>query len=428
MNKLFKNEYIYSVITRIITLSLSLAHSVLLARFLGAALQGTYAYIASITSVSSIILTFGMHQAYPYYRKKYGKDNIYNNYLSIIVGYVLIYAIICTIIFVTIQDYIELRVAILITPLMVYSNVIEYVALVENPNRRNTEWTIVYILDLVFIIFLFLFGNASFTWTIVIILFSYCARAIMFSFELKIKVHFEKKQLRFAVEMMKFGLMPMLALLMTTLNYKIDILMLKQYDIITASMVGVYAIGMNFADKIAIIPDTLKGVLVSKLAKGADEHEVAKICRLCFCVSVGIAICFLAIGEVLISLLYGKEYDGAYQVLILCSFGSIFVGYFKLIAQYNIINRKQVRNIVLLGSSIGINIVLNLALIPKFKLNGAAIASGVGYLVSGLIFVIWFSKLSSIKISEMFILQKEDIAYIKNMISNKSIQNNRSQE
>ena len=92
--------------------------------------------------------------------------------------------------------------------------------------------------------------------------------------------------------------------------------------------------------------------------------------------------------------------------------GSIFVSYFNLIAQYNIVNNKQIRNVALLSLSIIINIGLNCLLIPKYELNGAALASGIGYFLSGIIFVIWFSKTNNINMSKMFLIQKNDLKFL----------------
>jgi O-antigen/teichoic acid export membrane protein len=58
-------------------------------------------------------------------------------------------------------------------------------------------------------------------------------------------------------------------------------------------------------------------------------------------------------------------------------------------------------------------VLLNYLLIPKYKLNGAAFASGVGYFLTGIIFVIWFAKSNGIPINKMFILQQGDILNLK---------------
>ena len=95
-SKLLKNEYVFSILSRFASVALSLLQSVLVARYLGKALQGVSAYITSITNVGAIVITFGMHQAYPYFRKKLGRDAIFHDYMSLIVGlYALFLALGC---------------------------------------------------------------------------------------------------------------------------------------------------------------------------------------------------------------------------------------------------------------------------------------------------------------------------------------------
>ena len=82
--KLIKNEYVFSIISRVFSVLISLVQSVIVARYLGASLQGVNSYITSITNIGAIVITFGMHQAYPYFRKKYGKEAVFNEYMSLI--------------------------------------------------------------------------------------------------------------------------------------------------------------------------------------------------------------------------------------------------------------------------------------------------------------------------------------------------------
>lgn len=416
LKTIIKNEYIYSIVTKIISLGIALIQSVLVARYLGPKLQGTSAYITSIVSIGAIIITFGMHQAYPYFRKKYGKNYIYNDFISLIYllyGTYFFLSIILSTIFIT--DSI-IKIIIILIPIYGYDRIVSYIVLIEEPNKRNTWWTIIGIIDILFVICLMCFIKKSLLSATMILLFAELIKSIIYTILLKAKPLFNKKLFRLSIELLKMGFFPMLALLMTTLNYKIDIIMLKSFKFITVEQIGIYSIGMNFADKIVLIPDTLKGVLVSRLSKGADEKEVAKVSRLCFWTSICVCSLFLIFGKKIIGILYGPKYNGAYKILNICALGSIFVGYFKLIAQYNIVEKKQIRNVILLSFSIIINIFLNYILIPKFQLNGAAFASGVGYFISGIIFVVWFAKSNCMKISSMFFIKKEDINTIKKFI------------
>lgn len=421
---ILKNEYIFSILSRFISLAISLLQSILVARYLGAELQGVNSYILSIVSIGAIIITFGMHQAYPYFRKKYGKEYIYQNFFTLTILLYSFYFVASIFISLLFKSNIEIMAAIILIPLYGYGRVVAYITLIEKPNSRNLWWTIAAAIDVVFVILLMLFIEKSLITALSILIFAEALKAVIYTVILWTKPKFNKDLFNLLGRLFMMGFFPMIALLLTTLNYKIDVIMLRNFEFITDAQVGVYAIGMNFADKVVMIPDTLKGVLASKLSKGADEHEVARISRLCFWSSILICIAFLVLGETVINLLYGQEYDGAYQVLLICASGSIFVGYFKLIAQYNIINKKQIRNVVLLSGSIIVNVILNFILIPVWQLNGAAFASGVGYLLTGLIFVFWFAIKNHIRIDEMFLPQKEDFLYFKKLLGRRKKNDN----
>ncbi len=409
------NEYLFSVCTKILIVLIVLGRSILVARYLGAGLQGINAYISSVVSVGAIVISCGIHQAYPYLRKEKGKNAIYEEYISSIFFLFLAFLLISVCIATISPCSAELKVSIILIPLFGYSKVVQYVSLIENPNKNNSWTIIIALIDLFLVMLLTRYVSRNFNMVVFILTFEEVLKCVVFSIRLRVVPKVQNVNLRFLREAAIFGFFPMLSLLMTTLNYKIDVLMLRAFPFITSAQIGVYSIGMNFADKIAIIPDTLKGVLISRLSKGADENEVAKVCRISFLVSAIIGISLLLFGRKIIDILYGAEYQGAYDVLIICMFGSVFVGYFKLIAQFNIINHMQFRNLLLLSISVLVNLVLNILLIPKYELQGAAFASGVGYFITGVVFVVWFAKSNGIKIDKMFLVQKEDFVFLKRL-------------
>lgn len=413
LRKLLKNEYVFSVFSRFVSVFLSLLQSVLVARYLGAELQGVSSYITSIVNIGAIVITFGMHQAYPYFRKNYGKDKIYNDYMSLVVFLYAIFILIAFGLYISPFCTLELRTAILLIPIFGYAKIVAYICLIETPNIRNLWWTISGIAEIFLIIILWVFTKRGYFWLLLILLFAELLKGIVYTIILKPYIRFHKGLFKLAYELGKYGFFPMVALLMTTLNYKIDVLMLKQYSFITNAMMGVYAIGIQMADRIIMIPDTLKGVLVSKLSKGSNEHDVADVCKISFWASSLMCIFFLILGKPVINLLYGSEYKEAYMALLISSFGTVAISYFKLIAQYNIVNKKQLLNVFMLSVAIVTDVVFNLLFIPLWGVNGAALATGIGNFVCGIVFVIWFSKKSGIPVSEMVIPQKRDIDMIK---------------
>ena len=419
VKRIVKNEYVFSIITKFITIVIGMVQSVLLARYLGAELKGVNAYISSIVSIGGIIITFGMHQAYPYYRKKYGKEEIYEQYVSLMIIMYAFYLIIGIILACILPVSCELKAALVLVPIYGYSRISGYVALVENPNARNSWWTIISVIDVLYILILWAFVKRNVFWGISILAFAESCKCVIFTYIIRVKPKLEKKMFKLAIELGKFGFFPMVALLMTTLNYRIDVLMLHHYNYIDDAMIGVYSLGLSLSDKIVMIPDTLKGVLVSKLAKGADEKEVAKVCRIGFWASLLFCVLILLLGKIAIRIMYGEEYEGAYSIVLITAVGVLAVSYFKLIAQYNIVNQKQILNIYMLSVAIVVDVILNLLFIPVFKIQGAALATSVGNFVCGIVFVVYFCKISKIKAKKMFLLQKSDVDYFKSLLRKK---------
>ncbi len=415
-SKLLKNEYVFSVLSRFASVALSLLQSVLVARYLGKALQGVSSYISTVTNVGAIVITFGMHQAYPYFRKTRGKEAVYDDYMSLIIplyiGYFVLACVLSTLLPVT-RDT---KAAIVLIPIFAYSRNMAYICLVEKPNVRNFWVTVSVLAEVCFVALLWIFTRRDFRWAVAILLFVEAFKAVVFTVLLRPRVRLHKGLWPLAIELGKYGFFPMLALLMTTLNYRIDVLMLRQYSYITDGMIGVYHIGIQIAERIILIPDTLKGVLVSKLTKGSDEHEVAMVCRISFWSSCLMCLVFMAIGRFAIELLYGAEYSGAYTAMLISAFGTIAISYFKLIAQYNIVNKRQILNVAMLSAAILTDVVFNLLFIPLWGINGAALATGLGNLVCGLVFVIWFVRKTKIRAGEMIMPQKRDIEGIKRLL------------
>lgn len=56
MNRLLKNEYVFSVLTKILMVFVGFAHSVAIARFLGAELKGIMSSTQSIVNILAIII------------------------------------------------------------------------------------------------------------------------------------------------------------------------------------------------------------------------------------------------------------------------------------------------------------------------------------------------------------------------------------
>lgn len=91
--------------------------------------------------------------------------------------------------------------------------------------------------------------------------------------------------------------------------------------------------------------------------------------------------------------------------------------YYKMIGSYNIVRGKQKENLLRLALAVLTNIILNIILIPRFGNKGAAIASVFSYGVAAFLYIMYFRRLTGTKLTDMLMINREDIYRIRKMIS-----------
>lgn len=413
INKIFQNQYIYSVLTKIVVVAIGFLNSIVLARYLGPELKGMAATATNYANIFSIVITFGLQEAYPFFRKKREKDKYISEYMSFVIVLFIAYTIVSGIFSLIYKPPLEIATCIIVTLVMGYSLIVNYVALVESPNKRNSAMTVMYVIDLAVLVALYLFIPQSYLIAIFLTSFIFLIQAIYYSIALKFKFDFHLIRRRDVFEYIKFGFFPMIALLLTTLNYRVDVIMLRTAPEVSYAQIGVYSVGVSLAEKVFMIPNAVKEILLSKLANGKNENEVCKTIRMCWPICFLSTIGIIVLGKPFVNLFYGEAYSNAYSTTIICVFGTVFMIFFKMISTYNVVNGKQRINLILLLVADFINVILNALLIPKYGTNGAAIASDISYFICATLFVIYFCNSEKIALKEVVLLQKSDLKILK---------------
>ena len=409
-----RNDYVFSIFVKIMMLVVGVLHSAFLARFLGTELKGVSATITSTVALFQVVITCGIHQAYAYFKRE-DKSNRFtgifvNNVCFLYAALFALSAIgafVCRGVMPTKYIFVML-----LTPLYAYEMVISYVYLIENPLKKNFWSLFSSIFETVFILLLWVIVKPNDFYMILAISVAVLIRAVAATVGLRVKVDLTQISIRFIGKMLRFGILPMLALILTVMNSKIDILMMDWSPYITSSAIGLYSVGIAFADKILSIPDAIREILLSHLVSGKSEQEVARVTRLSFFFCLIMASGFALIGKPLLHILYGTEYAGAYRVLVISVFGTGSMVFLKMISQYNVVNKRQLANLLMLGASVVTNIIFNLILMPIYGIEGAAIASFIGHFVCALCFVLYFVKVAKVRPTELLIPKKDDFGLL----------------
>ena len=414
IKKIIQNPYSFSLISKFFGVFVGFLFTVFQARFLGAEIKGQVATVNSIVGVASIVFALGIYQAYPYYKRNSNVD-ILPIFMKIAFLLLAVYGAVSAVTIAFTQLSAKYIAVMVITPLMVYDGIVSYVTLIEEPNKRNATDMIVMLGELILVIVLWRTSEPSFVLGVFIITIKDITKAIVFTFwwRKRIFVHSESIWV-WLPKLIKYGFFPMLSLLMATLNYRVDVIMLNG-TVLDAS-IGVYSIGVTVAERVWMIPDAMKGVMVSHLAKGKDANETALVIRLCNTGCLVLIVGIIIFGKPFIGWAFGSEYQGAYQITLILLFGVFSMIYYKAIANYNIAMGKQTISFVLLTISVVSNIIANYCLIPAFGIYGAGVASVISYTICGALFIISFCKHSKISFKDMLFVKQTDIVKAKRML------------
>ncbi len=407
IKKIVTNPYTLSVISKVFGVVVGLLFTIFQARYLGAEIKGQVATVNSIVSITSIIFGLGIYHAYPYFKRNSEVD-IMPIFMKIALILLAFYAAVSGLAIWLLDLSPKLIAVFIITPLLTYDGIVSYITLIEVPNRRSLTDMAVLFSELVLLIVLWIFAPPSFVIGVFIITIKDVVKAFLFTIWWRKRVLVPSESIRvWFPKLVKFGFFPMLSLLMTTLNYRVDVLMLNGH--VADAAIGVYSVGVLLAERIWMIPDAMKGVMVSKITKGKDANETAYVIRVCNTVCLFLIVGIVALGKPFLDFVFGPEYNGAYQITLILLAGVFSMIYYKLIAAYNIAMGKQFVSFVLLTIGVICNVIANLILIPRMGIYGAGLASVVSYAICSMLFILYFNKETGIKFSNMLFLKKGEL-------------------
>ena len=411
MKKIFSNQYIFSIFTKVLIVILGILSSVFINRYLGPTLKGEYSYILNIINIAVLVLNLGIYQSYPYFKRKHG-DVIKSEYFNVVTVQFAIYMIIAIILSVIISN-IQLTVILTLTPLMIYAKQLNFIALVEDINLRNklNIGNQFFYIILLFIIYSFM--PTSIFWVFIALYTKdiFIIARLIHKYKFNIKIKLNNKLL---FETIKYGIFPMLSALLITMNYNIDIIILRFF--VDFKNIGYYSVGVSLANQVWLIPDAFKDVLFSKTSRSDAIDDIKMSIKVNLYISIFIILSIALLGKPIIQILYGSEYLPAYSITVIIFGGLIPMIFYKMIISLFNARGKQKLSFWILLLSVLINVVMNFILIPLYGNIGAAISSVVSYSVCGVVFTYIFMKEYNIKVCELLLVDKVEFNRIKELI------------
>lgn len=412
IRNLFKNAYIINMMNKVMSLLLGFVTSIFVARYMGASLKGDYAYIVSVAGILNIVLNLGIYHTYPNQVKK-GLQNAKQKFIDIYVLQFLIYEVLAVLLGLLVSDPLILLIGVL-APVMTLASQITMIGMVDFPIYRSLSLIGVAAFNLAAYMCLFFFFPKSIWLSVLVLILKDILFVCLILGKLKIMPHPFRAERELTKEAIKFGMFPMLTALLLNLNYKMDIIMIRAFG--TSAWAGIYSVAVTIADYLWLIPDAFKEVLFSKSVQenATDAFNASiKISVILTTMASGVLLVF---GYWFIPVIYGKGFESVYSIMVILLIGIPFMSIFKILSPLYVTQGDTKSYFINLLCGIVCNVILNIILIPRLGLAGAAAATITSQIVCGIYAITRYIKKNEVPMKDIFTITSREKEMIKGFI------------
>jgi O-antigen/teichoic acid export membrane protein len=213
---------------------------------------------------------------------------------------------------------------------------------------------------------------------------------------------------------LRFGLKDYLCNLMRHLIIRLDVFIVASLAVNGIWATGIYSVATNLAELVLFIPASLRLSLFPIVAGNSEvlaNRLTPMACRHTMFLTILSAGGLGVIGPFIINRLYGEAFVGAIIPLLILLPGVVMVSQAHIF--YSDLNGRGKPGATAVSAllSLGATIVLNVALIPRYGIIGAAIASTCAYAVEFLAAGSFFIRYSGTRWRQALIFQRSDFEH-----------------
>jgi len=410
-------------ISRIAIIFFGLGRGIITARWLGPETNGIIAALAVYPSLFMSISSLGIKQSVTYFtgRKLYTDDEIKTSVAQL---WILSSIISTTISFLLIRYFsnsgTNLLLVLLAVAPMPFSLFVRYnsgiflgknqISVYNKINWLPTAVTFIFTALLIIIIPMGINGYliASISGSLFMFFLLLIRNDFINAFRLKI-------EWKIIGSLLSLGIVYAISLLVLSLNYKINIIMLDKLS--SPFELGIFSKGVGVVDQLWEIPTLLSTIVFARSANAKNSiqysRKVAHLLRLSFVFIGAGSICLLVLSKQIILLLFGKEFILSTGILQILMPGVILMTIVKVLNMDLAGRGKPWISMKAMIPALIINITLSARLTPEYGGPGAAFASTLSYSIAALLFLYFYSREVKIPIREILNYSKSDFDPIK---------------
>lgn len=177
---------------------------------------------------------------------------------------------------------------------------------------------------------------------------------------------------------------------------------------------GLYAQAFAVLSQIMVISNVVGYVLMPQVAKNAvaSVQLTAQVCRMILTVTLLLGVAVMFASKYLVPLVFGKDFSPIVPLMWIMFFGLVVRSISKILYHYFQGANKPFLVSMFYFISLIIMIGIDIALVPRIGIKGAAIGTLISCISETLMFSIAFIRISKVKWIDVFVMQSEDWRYL----------------
>lgn len=186
-------------------------------------------------------------------------------------------------------------------------------------------------------------------------------------------------------QLVSFNWFSLFIVLCVTSLYHVDVLMLQVLGVRNAS-VGHYRAALTLAEFLWIVPHAVQALFVHSTAKlwaqdrvGVIDELAGRTTRYALLVTAVMALGLAALAETFVPVYFGEAFSPAVTPLVLLLPGALGFAVARPILAIQQGKGDLRYPLAATAAAAGLNVVINAALIPRYGVSGAAVATSVSY-------------------------------------------------
>lgn len=189
--------------------------------------------------------------------------------------------------------------------------------------------------------------------------------------------------------------------------------------------VGYYSVGVAVAELVLRVPSIAGDILFPKVASNDSLQSVTLLTKITRLMGVPLIVSTLILifsGKSILIFAFGGEFIASYVPLIWVVFGILALSYHVILDNFFAGKGYPAITVWSPGLTLITNIGLNLFLIPKYGISGAAMSTCFAYVLLTAIKLFAFRRNNKVTYKDFFVPNGEDIAELKSIFGLKKIE------